>query len=387
MSLNSISSSDIPPLIRVVLADDSAVVRGLLTRVLQEDPKIEVVGTANNGEAAIKAATKFSPDIMILDIEMPVMDGLTALPKILKASPQTKVLMCSTLSLRNADVTLKAMEMGATDAIAKPTAAGQIMASDGDFKTTLINMVKQIATAAAKRRALTSGKHGSTSSAALENPRHNSARSVYTAGEKFSLRDIKTAFSGKPSIVAIGSSTGGPPALFEVLKHCKGLDVPIVITQHMPPTFTAMLATHIQNNTGIKAFEGQEGMILEPGCIYIAPGGFHMTVKMENISPTIRLNTDPPENFCRPAVDPMIRSLIDVYDKKILGVILTGMGSDGFLSCRQLVETGGRLFAQDEETSVVWGMPGAVASGGLCHSVVPLAEIGPLIYRTIMTRP
>lgn len=375
-----------PAPIRVALADDSAVVRGLLTRVLQEDPAIKVVGTASNGDAAIKAASEFRPDIMILDIEMPIMDGLTALPQILKASPQTKVLMCSTLSLRNADVTLKAMEMGATDAIAKPTAAGQIMASDGDFKTTLINMVKQIAAAAAKRRALRGEASPSTTPATPERIRHNSARPIYAPGEKFSLRDMKTAFSGKPSIVAIGSSTGGPPALFEVLKHCKGLDVPIVITQHMPPTFTAMLATHIQNNTGVKAFEGQEGMVLERGCAYIAPGGFHMTIKMEEAAPTIRLNTDPPENFCRPAVDPMMRSLIDVYGNRILGVILTGMGSDGFLSCRQLVEAGGRLFAQDEETSVVWGMPGAVTAGGLCHSVVPLAEMGPLIYRTTMMR-
>lgn len=384
------TSSSVPDIIRVALADDSAVVRGLLTRVLEEDPAIKVVATANNGEVAIKMAKEHTPDILILDIEMPVMDGITALPQIIKASPSTKVLMCSTLSLRNADITLKAFQMGATDAIAKPTAAGQILASDGDFKTTLINMVKQIAMAVARRKANLAAKQNpttGTSSMASSSERITRDRGPqYTPGGKFTLRDIKTAYTGKPAIIAIGSSTGGPPALFEVLKHCKGVNVPIVITQHMPPTFTAMLATHIQKNTDIKAFEGQDGMVLEPGCAYVAPGGFHMTVKIEGITPTIRLNTNPPESFCRPAVDPMMRSLIEAYGNKVLGVILTGMGSDGFLSCRQLVDAGGRLFAQNEETSIVWGMPGAVAMGGLCHSVLPLADLGPLIYRTVMMR-
>ncbi len=386
-SSSSISSS-IPEIIRVALADDSAVVRGLLTRVLEEDPMIKVIATASNGEIAVKMAKDHTPDILILDIEMPVMDGITALPQIIKASPKTKVLMCSTLSLRNADITLKAFQMGATDAIAKPTAAGQILASDSDFKTTLINMVKQIAIAAARRKTNLATRQNSTENAAatsLENlPREKIPQ--FTSGGKFQLRDLKTAYTGKPAILAIGSSTGGPPALFEVLKHCKGLNVPIVITQHMPATFTAMLATHIQKNTDLKSYEGQEGMTLEPGCAYIAPGGFHMTIKMEEGKPVIRLNTNPAENFCRPAVDPMMRSLIEIYGNKVLGVILTGMGSDGFFSCRQLVESGGRLFAQNEETSVVWGMPGAVAMGGLCHSVLPLADLGPLIYRTIMMR-
>lgn len=364
--------------ISVMLIDDSAVVRGLLTRVLQEDPAIQVIATAGNGQQGLDALKKYTPDIIILDIEMPVMDGLTALPLILKAAPTARVLMCSTLSLRNAEVTLKALSMGATDTIAKPTAAGNIISSTEGFKDSLINMVKQIARASKRTNAPSSPR----SAAAGEAP-------VVAFGQntKINLRDVKMAYQGKPAIVAIGSSTGGPPALFEVLKHCKGLDVPIVITQHMPPTFTAMLASHIQNNTGIPTAEGKEGDILTPGHAYVAPGGFHMTIiKNEAGKPSIHLTSDPPENFCRPAVDPMYRSLFNVYGNKILAVILTGMGSDGYSSSQKLVEAGVRLVAQDEATSVVWGMPGAVATGGLCHHVLPLADIGPFIHRTVMMR-
>lgn len=378
------NNSKTPPTpIQVMLIDDSAVVRGLLTRVLEEDPVIKIVATAGNGQVGVDMLKKITPDIIILDIEMPVMDGITALPLILKASPSSKVIMCSTLSVHGAEITMKALSMGAADAIGKPTAAGNILAGgSNDFKGSLINLIKQIARGGPKRI------HPSTSSAPRPDSSTKNVAPITRFGQDnpITLRDPKTAFMGKPAIVAIGSSTGGPPALFEVLKHCKGMDVPIVITQHMPPTFTAMLATHIQNHTTIPAAEGKDGDVLKPGHIYIAPGGYHMVIKMENGQPTIRLNTDPPENFCRPAVDPMFRSLIQIYGNKILGVILTGMGSDGYLASQTLVEAGSRLIAQDEATSVVWGMPGAVATGGLCHAVLPLSEIGPTIHRTVMMR-
>lgn len=367
--------------IRVIVTDDSAVVRGLLTRVLEEDPIIKVVASANNGEQAITVAEKHTPDILILDIEMPIMDGITALPKILRAAPNTKVIMCSTLSLRNADITLKAISLGAIDAIAKPTAAGNIVSTEGDFKANLINMVKSIASSARKARP----KDPVTPARLLQSQRPDEPI-PFGKSQSVVLRDISTAYQGKPAILAIGSSTGGPPALFKFLASLKGIDIPIVITQHMPATFTAMLAAHIQTNTGIMAAEGKEGDVLKPGHVYIAPGGYHMTIKMEDNKPTVRLNQDPPENFCRPAVDPMMRSLITSYGNKVLGVILTGMGSDGFLSGRALVEAGGRLFAQDEASSVVWGMPGAVATGGLCHAVASIDELGPLVHRTIMSK-
>jgi two-component system chemotaxis response regulator CheB len=382
MTNTALFSSNNP--IRVVVTDDSAVVRGLLTRVLEEDPAIKVVASANNGEQAVTVAEKHIPDILILDIEMPVMDGITALPKILRAAPNTKVLMCSTLSLRNADITLKALSLGAIDAIAKPTAAGNIISSEGDFKANLINMIKNIATSARKARPQTATGVSPTQRAPL--PQNPNEPIPFGKSQTIILRDLNTAYRGKPAILAVGSSTGGPPALFKFLAPLKGIDIPIVITQHMPATFTAMLAAHIQTNTGLMASEAKEGDVLNPGHVYIAPGGYHMTIKMEDNKPTVRLNQDAPENFCRPAVDPMMRSLISAYGNKVLGVILTGMGSDGFLSGRALVDAGGRLFAQDEASSVVWGMPGAVATGGLCHAVASIDELGPLVHRTIMKR-
>lgn len=369
------SNTNITAPIRVMLVDDSAVVRGLLTRVLEEDPEIKVIYTAANGEMAVNNVIKQNPDILILDIEMPVMDGITALPLLLRAVPDLKILMCSTLSLRNAEITLKALELGATDTIAKPTAAGNIIGSGNDFKANLVNLVKTIAKSRVRKQVPT-GQPASVSG--------GPAAPKIFADHSFKLRDEKSILPGKPSIVAIGSSTGGPQALFEVMKSCQGFNVPIVITQHMPATFTAMLAKHISQNSGVPTEEGKEGDILQPGHAYVAPGSFHMTIHRDNDKNIIRLNADPPENFCRPAVDPMFRSLIPVYGGKILSVILTGMGSDGLQGSRAVVEAGGRLIAQDEPSSVVWGMPGAVATAGLCHSVLPLREIGPTIKRSVM---
>jgi two-component system chemotaxis response regulator CheB len=375
--------------IKVMLVDDSSVVRGLLTRILETDPQIKIIATAGNGQTAIDSLKRIKPDIIILDIEMPVMDGITALPLLLQESPGSKVLICSTLSLRNAEITLKALAMGATDTIAKPTAAGQIINDQNDFKNNLINLVKQIGTSTVKRWSPSSPTPtpvpSSTGTADMA-IKLSTTPKVRLYAADITLRDIKTAYQGKPEIIAIGSSTGGPQALFKVLENCKGMDIPIVITQHMPPTFTAMLALHIQQHSGLPAAEGKDGELLKPGHVYVAPGGMHMTIERENMRPVIRLNTNPPENFCRPAVDPMMRSLISAYGNKVLGVILTGMGSDGFLSGRALVDAGGRLFAQDEASSVVWGMPGAVATGGLCHAVASIDELGPLVHRTIMKR-
>jgi two-component system, chemotaxis family, protein-glutamate methylesterase/glutaminase len=368
--------------IRVILTDDSAVVRGLLTRILTEDPQIQIIASAANGEQAIQLAGKHHPNIMILDIEMPVMDGITALPQILRASPTTKVIMCSTLSLKNADITLRALSLGAADAIAKPTAAGNIIASgELNFKDSLVHMIKNIAQSSSRPspRSASPALANSTATATAPAP-----RSLYSA--PITLRDIKTAYNGKPAVLAIGSSTGGPPALFKVLGACKGIDIPILLTQHMPPTFTAMLATHIQSNTGLQATEAKDGDVIQGGHVYVAPGGFHMTVHNEMGAMTLRLDTNPPENFCRPAVDPLFRSVATAYGSKSLAVVLTGMGSDGLLGAKPIIEAGGRLFAQDEASSVVWGMPGAVATAGLCHAVVSLDEMGPLIHRTIMGR-
>ena len=324
---------------RIMLVDDSAIVRGFIARILATDGNIEIVASLSNGQQAVESISRHKPDIVILDIEMPVMDGITALPKILAVAPKTKVIMCSTLTTR---------------------------------KETLLRLVNSLGSATpALKRAPTP-----------EQP-VTQKRPLYGTSE-FKLHDDALSYKGKPSAIAIGSSTGGPQALFTVLKNFINFDVPIFITQHMPPTFTAILAQHISKQTGLEAFEGAEGMVVENGKAYVAPGGKHMKIVREGINSIIHLDDGPAENFCKPSVDPMFRSIVQIYGNKTLGVILTGMGQDGLPSCKELVAAGGRLIAQDEASSVVWGMPGAVAINNLCSAVLPLNEIGPWVNKAMM---
>jgi two-component system chemotaxis response regulator CheB len=360
--------------IHVMLVDDSAVVRGFIGRILESDPGIKVVASVSNGEQGVTSAARHNPDIVILDIEMPVMDGITALPKILAASPGVKVVMCSTLSVRNAEITLKALSLGATECIAKPTNSSEIHSAD-DFKTEVLRVIKAL------------GRRSDAGSVARPATSAPMASGTYAGGQNAALKQ-KTAFElrkhlpgemFRPNLLAIGSSTGGPQALFKVISSFKNFDVPIILTQHMPATFTKILAQHITQHTGLQAFEGEEGMTVEKGKVYVAPGGKHMTFEKKDNLIQIALNDGAPENFCKPSVDPMLRSAIKIWGPKFLTVILTGMGSDGLPGCRLVVEGGGRVVAQDQETSVVWGMPGSVATNGLCTAVLPLQDIGPWV--------
>lgn len=355
MSLQT--GSGMPPTmqrkLRILVVDDSAVIRTVISKTLQAEADMEVAGVAFNGEMAIKNVKALDPDIVILDIEMPVMDGLTALPLMLKEKPGLRVIVCSTLSSRGADVSVRALEAGATDYILKP--GGEVIASADQFQSNLVRMLRSIGSGIAKR---------STA------PR-----------QEVILR--KPSIVIPPRILAIGSSTGGPKILMEVLTKLKGLPVPIVITQHMPKAFTTILAQHITQNCDIPAVEGKEGDVLHPGHAYVAPGGFHMTFRKIGDNATIHLTEDPPENYCRPSVNPMLRGLIKIYGGAILTVILTGMGNDGSQACADVVKSGGRVIAQDEATSVVWGMPGAVATAGVCSAVLPAGEIGDWIRREI----
>lgn len=357
--------------VSVVLVDDSSAIRGILRRILESDPQIKIVASVSNGEMAIAAAQARKPDIMILDIEMPVMDGLSALPGVLKESPQTKVIMCSSLTEKGASVTMKAMELGAVECIVKPSSALDT-GPESAFQKNLFTLIKSLK----PLRPLRSKAPETAAPSGV-------LKKDLLPGEAvaFKLRDDSTAYKGKPRIIAIGSSTGGPQALFNVIKNLKGLDVPIVVTQHMPETFTKTLTEHIQMQTGIPSFEALDDMVLEKGKVYVARGGRHMLFEARETSTIIRLGDGPPENFCKPAVDPMLRSLINIFGPKILCAILTGMGQDGLLGARMLVEKGGRVIAQDKETSVVWGMPGAVATNGLCSAVLPLNEIGPWVRK------
>ncbi|MFO1188028.1 MAG: chemotaxis response regulator protein-glutamate methylesterase [Alphaproteobacteria bacterium] len=366
-----------------MIVDDSAVIRGLCKRILESDPEIEVVASAGNGEHAVASVGRQQVDVVILDIEMPIMDGLTALPKILAADPGVRVIMSSTLTVRNADVSLKALALGAADYIPKPTSTTGITAGK-DFQRDLIAKVKSLAAARrggarAAARALTSGGFATRPSAAIAAGPEKASR-LY-GDDKIVLRKASLV---PPRVLAIGSSTGGPQALAQLMGTLKGMTgLPILITQHMPATFTTILAQHLGQASGLEAHEGIEGESIRAGTIYVAPGGRHMLVDGTSTAPVIRLNDGPPENYCRPAVDPMLRSIAKVYGSAVLTVILTGMGQDGLKGSEAVVAAGGTIVAQDAESSVVWGMPGAVATGGVCSAVVPLAGLADCIRRIV----
>ena len=398
-----------------MVCDDSAVIRGLISRNLETDPEIHVVTTVSNGQMAINALSRYPIEVCILDIEMPVMDGLTALPKMIEAQPDLQVVMASTLTRRNAEISMKALAAGAADYLAKPTTSMALNAA-AEFKAELAAKVKALG--AARRRAagiavphaqphaapphpapaprpfgaplaapsIAPGHAPAASPIARPMGAPAAARPVLAPGGVRAPLSLRPAPTEVPEIVAIGSSTGGPQALFAVLSALKpGLPQPIVITQHMPATFTTILAEHIERASGIPTHEAAEGMALQGGHIYVAPGEFHMTIEAQGVQKIVKLLKTPPENYCRPSVDPMLRSLIKLYARRIFTVILTGMGQDGLRGSEAVVAAGGSVIAQDEATSVVWGMPGAVATAGVCSAVLPLAEIAPYI-RKVATR-
>ncbi|WP_371922219.1 chemotaxis protein CheB [Thalassospira sp. GO-4] len=564
---------------KVLIVDDSAIVRGLVTRMMTEDSDIDVVGSVNNGEEALSVMEQGGVEVIVLDIEMPVMDGLTALPKLLEIDPTVRVIMASTLTKRNADISFQAMTLGAVDYIPKPSSSKDLNVGAG-FRAELLDKVKawaeqrrkmleveQAAAAAAAAeaqledeeelaqdaaaqtavetaaeaapeaapepehdgdgdggdqdgksttfRAEMSIEHqqlhkpgriqrkrftaelrprpmqqhprpqqvqmrpaqpqpspaaqsqsappsqAAADSNAAEAPRtarsaaaanpmptrpqtpardpgrlirdaaiaagggHKSAaqtstRSSPTAAAARTVAAPKRAASNAPEgakaaraktarggsapapvrrqasrgaisllpekrvnveAIAIGSSTGGPQALFEVLRGLNGVRQPIFITQHMPATFTTILAEHITRLTGLKCQEGKNNMPIVGGQVYLAPGDYHMTVEGRGGSRHLMLNQNPPENFCRPSVDPMLRSLVASYGGNILTAILTGMGQDGMLGGRDVVNAGGMVVAQDEQSSVVWGMPGAAAHAGICSAVLPVGGIAAYIKK------
>jgi two-component system chemotaxis response regulator CheB len=373
LGVRKIGASNSAAPIRVLVVDDSHVIRGLLTRTLDSDPGIKVVATASNGKAAIDEIAKTDVDVVVLDIEMPVMDGMTALPQLIAARPGVQVIMASTLTLKGASISMKAISRGAVDYVPKPTSTGEINSAEG-FKRDLVAKVKSWG-AVARRRKPTAGAPGAAQpNAAL--------KKLYAAAGPIKLREMPNLF--RPDCLAIGSSTGGPQALFKVFQMLgKVTNIPMFVTQHMPATFTTILAEHLAQASGMPAAEAKDGEPVMPGRIYVAPGDFHMTVVAEGTRKVLHIDKNPPENFCRPAVDPMLRSLAKAYNGKVMVMMLTGMGQDGAKGSRVIVESGGVVAAQDEATSVVWGMPGAVTSAGLCSAVLPLSDIGPFLRKTI----
>ena len=366
---HSISQEALPP-VRVMIVDDSAVIRGFISRTLQDVASITLVSSASNGEIAVENLKRYPTDVIILDIEMPVMDGLTAIPKLKAVDPGVQILMASTLTQKNAEISVKAMSLGATDYVAKPFFTRDGLSRRFPQRTCWLKL--RFSAAVARRRGVRP--------VAAEGAQAV-ARIVPTVVEKKPIV-IRPMPVFKPEVLAIGSSTGGPQALFEVIRSMGSqLSQPILVTQHMPPAFTTILAEHITKQCQVTCSEAKDGDVLQAGHYYIAPGDFHMHVVRRAGVPTIHLVKDPPENFCRPAVDPMLRSLVDVYGGKILTIILTGMGQDGWKGCEGVIKAGGAVIAQDEASSIVWGMPGAVAVAGVCSAVLPLVEIGVMVRK------
>lgn len=376
---------------KAMVVDDSAVIRGILTRILESDPLISVAESSNNGLRAISALTRNEDiDVILLDIEMPVMDGLTALPRLLELRPGIQIIIASTLTRKNAEISLRCLQAGAADYLTKPGRGSELSNADA-FRRELLAKVK--GPGAASRRAR--GKPPVEKSFRRERARPPQ-RDAPSGPGSLALRKaendrvasiaLRQAPVHSPLAIAIGSSTGGPQALHNVFAALKSvpLEQPIFITQHMPATFTSLLAQHIERSSGRTCVEAGDGRLVRDREIYVAPGGYHLTLEGPPAAPVIKLVQTPPENFCRPSVDPMVRSLTAIYGKRLLLAVLTGMGSDGLKSARMLVEAGGAVIAQDERTSVVWGMPGAVATAGLCSAVLPLSGIAPYLEKVAM---
>lgn len=357
-----------PARTRVMIVDDSVVVRGLVSRWIAEVDGFEVVATASNGKIALDTVDRAEPDILLLDIEMPEMDGLAALPRLLAKRPGLQVVVLSSLTQRNADISLKCLSLGATDYLPKPESHREVTTSTG-FRGELVAKLQALSQSRRRRREV------------REAP---DLRAKLDAPARPPLRPRASMVI--PRVLLIGASTGGPRAVGEVLSAMGPAlsRIPVLIVQHMPPIFTAVFAEHLQAQTGVLAREPKAGEPLAPGRIFVAPGGRHMGLVKEGVNIVVRLDDGPPVNFCRPAVDVLFRDAAALFGASALAVVLTGMGSDGTNGARALVETGAMVLAQDEATSTVWGMPGSIAKAGLAHDILPLDAIAPAL-KTIIT--
>lgn len=348
--------------IRVLVVDDSVVIRRLVTHVLSEDPQIEVIGTASNGSIALARIDQLTPDVITLDIEMPEMNGLEMLRRLKHHPARPRTIMFSTLTERGASATLEALALGADDYVAKAANAGSLDQSLASLREEMLPKLKQF---------FSFGQFHSQEEKTAPPPppvpeRHASpGRLIH-----------------HPEAVLIGVSTGGPAALSDIIPQFPAqFPLPILLVQHMPPMFTRMLAERLQSQTRLHVCEAEEGMTVRPAHLYVAPGDYHMVVQRNGVLTSIHLEKTPPENSCRPAVDVLFRSAAQVYGGAVVASILTGMGQDGLKGVQILRAAGAYILAQDESTSVVWGMPGAVARANLADRVLPLREIVPEIVK------
>jgi two-component system chemotaxis response regulator CheB len=344
--------------IRVLVVDDSVVIRRLVSDVLSADAAIEVIGVAANGRIALDKIAQLKPDLVTMDVEMPELDGLQALKAIRKTDKRLPVVMFSTLTDRGAATTIEALSAGASDYVTKPSNVGSATMAIARIREQLIPKVKALCGSR-------SFEFRVPSSELTRNPKPKTQNAT-----------------GRVDILAIGVSTGGPNALAELLPAISAsFPLPIVIVQHMPPVFTRLLAERLNAASAIAVCEGVAGEEIKPGVAWIAPGDYHMVLEKTAGGARLKLNQEQAENSCRPAVDPLFRSVVQIYGAATLGVILTGMGQDGLKGCEQIAAAGGQIIAQDEASSVVWGMPGFVARAGLAEKILPLNQIAGAITR------
>jgi two-component system, chemotaxis family, protein-glutamate methylesterase/glutaminase len=331
--------------------------RGLLRMVFDRCPGIEVAATSGNGAEGLADFDRVRPDLVLLDIEMPGMNGLEALSAIRQRDRRVPVIMCSTLTSRGAQITLDALSRGATDYVTKPTAQRGVHEGVEALARELIPKILALF-----------------------------AQPPAVVAEPRMAPSLPPTSSLVPRVVVVGVSTGGPSALERILAALPGsFPLPVLIVQHMPPVFTRLLAERLNSLCPLNVREGADGDRAEPGTVTIARGDWHMEMKRDFV---LRLNQNALENFCRPSADVLFRSAAQAAPGRALGVILTGMGSDGLAGCRAIRATGGTVLAQDAATSVIWGMPGAVASAGLANRILPLDAIaGELLRCARMAAP
>lgn len=362
--------------IRVMVVDDAIVARRLLARWIDAEPDMTVTAALRTGREAVEQIEQNDPDVVVLDVDMPELDGISALPLLLKKKRDLVVIMASTLTRRSAEVSLRALSLGAADYVPKPQSAPDAETSAA-FQRELIEKIRNLGRRGRWLAPLAREGAAPVQQVSALRGRAAARRAVAPA---FKLRPFALVL---PRVLLIGCSTGGPQALATLIKQISATTerVPILITQHMPPTFTTVLAEHLARISGRRVHEPEHGEAVVAGGIYVAPGGRHMRVVRGPDGPAIALGDDPPINFCKPAVDPLLSSAAQVWGPGSLALVLTGMGSDGTNGAGRIAAAGGSVIAQDEASSVVWGMPRSAAQAGFCSAVLPLGEIAAKVNR------
>lgn len=359
--------------IRVLVVDDSTVVRKIVSKVLADHPRIEVVDTALNGQAALEKIAQLRPDLVTLDLEMPILGGLEALAELRRRGDSTPVIVFSAVDEAGAKKAIEALQAGASDFVAKPSQLARISDAMDSLTADLIPKILALIDSVEHRRAPAVSRSTRRPAAPAPSPRATVAPVV--------------EIGAGPQIVVIGSSTGGPKALQAILPNLPAsYPIPILIVQHMPPTFTATLARSLDQRCRLRVSEAHEGAEARPGEIWIAPGDYHMTIERTAGGCRLHLDQGPKENSCRPAVDPLFRSAAAAFGARTLAVVLTGMGVDGLEGARVLRRAGARVAIQDEATSVVWGMPGAIAGARLENDVLAQDEVALYLERAVAAR-